>query len=811
MVLSIDEVYRDHNTPGIPGSGDHEPDKAEIRALLKRIMDSGGQSITRNTYAALVAVTPPNENYLGIVLNDPIATRNGYYSRVGGAWTRGRGFPDTLASLTAVSGTNNLTATVSSAVDPATVVAFSMVATTTNSGAMTLSVAGETARPLLSAGGQPMAAAEIMTGHLYLIFRDGSNYRALTSGSFQTYFRGAWSNAANYQADDLVQSGGSVWIALQANTNVTPVAGVNWALFLPGATVADGTISRAKLTIGVSASVPRTLLEIDSSAGSGGDDTTALNTLLAATRYPLINPGTYKVDKPTIPSTLHSLEGQGDVFFQINSGFTTGVFRGAWDKDNAYVAGDIAHFLVTFETITAGLSPTGLMYRAKTSSTNIPPDPGPLGVDNTYWEYLPFANFFEFAFDDLTIRNIGFDVPLATYPHVRTTAFLGAERVRTDNLRFKQGGGIAIYAGNCVDILHTGAQIKTYGYMGGLMEGSLQENVAFANCHVDAGPSGLATAHGLSISLGKRGYIGNCISRRAGVFGMNVNETDQFRISGMSIDSKQEGFNTISGKNGQINGTAKWDTVLSIDFGVSIDGTTGSGVYNVDSNVVVDRSGVSALVMTGAVTQCTARVIARNCNQTGGANEAGILFSGTDCQGNTGYVTLIDQYSPHRVQYAIAEIDKGNGAPTANKLVVESSVGHLTQDALRAGPSSRIFGAAKRTHVPAVSDASGNVITAATVNAITWGYAADGIDIDLLWQVVPTALGSAGAPMVRATLPVAGVSVSGSGNGTQSTTSKTLGVENSNTHLQVKYYDGVLFPAAVGERMTVRARYTPSL
>lgn len=97
MSQTIDQVFRDFTIEGIPASGEHWPDKKEIRALLKLIQNSGGQSITRNTLAALNGVTPPNENYMGVVLTGAGA---GYYSRSGGARVFGRPFPDTMAGVT---------------------------------------------------------------------------------------------------------------------------------------------------------------------------------------------------------------------------------------------------------------------------------------------------------------------------------------------------------------------------------------------------------------------------------------------------------------------------------------------------------------------------------------------------------------------------------------------------------------------------------------------------------------------------------------------------------------------------------------
>src|SRR5690606_18128992 len=50
-----------------------------------------------------------------------------------------------------------------------------------------------------------------------------------------------------YASGDIVESGGSLYMAMVANpTSAPPSAG--WELFLPGATVADGTIDYPKLS-----------------------------------------------------------------------------------------------------------------------------------------------------------------------------------------------------------------------------------------------------------------------------------------------------------------------------------------------------------------------------------------------------------------------------------------------------------------------------------------------------------------------------------------------------------------------------------
>ena len=45
-------------------------------------------------------------------------------------------------------------------------------------------------------------------------------------------FRGAWSSAASYAADDAVLHSGAAWLAKQANANVTPTEGANWTLLV---------------------------------------------------------------------------------------------------------------------------------------------------------------------------------------------------------------------------------------------------------------------------------------------------------------------------------------------------------------------------------------------------------------------------------------------------------------------------------------------------------------------------------------------------------------------------------------------------
>lgn len=75
---------------------------------------------------------------------------------------------------------------------------------------------------------------------------------AVLNESVSARFKGSWSGSTTYETGDMVESGGSVWKARASSTNATPAPGSPyWELFLPGATVADGAVTFAKLAQGV--------------------------------------------------------------------------------------------------------------------------------------------------------------------------------------------------------------------------------------------------------------------------------------------------------------------------------------------------------------------------------------------------------------------------------------------------------------------------------------------------------------------------------------------------------------------------------
>jgi hypothetical protein len=179
MALTPRSVYRYYEVDGVPSSGDHWPKKAEVIQLLEQMQGSANSpAVVRQTRSELEAVTPASETYGGMVLNDPNPANNGYYSRSGGAWVFGRGFPDTFARV-ALSGSGTAqTGVVQAGVNPASIEVFFAKVATANTGALTLSISGEAPKPVVNLAGNTLSAGE-WTGMVMFYLNDANQYQML--------------------------------------------------------------------------------------------------------------------------------------------------------------------------------------------------------------------------------------------------------------------------------------------------------------------------------------------------------------------------------------------------------------------------------------------------------------------------------------------------------------------------------------------------------------------------------------------------------------------------------------------------------
>lgn len=194
-VLSPKSVY----APG------RKPPKAEIIQLLDQIIGaSGGPSVVRQTAAALDLVTPAAETYGGVVLNDPDPTKNGYYYRSSAVWVKGRGFPDTFAELTGLGGSANaVTASSAPGVVPGDVEVFYIVPLADNTGPVTLSINGGSAKSVKNVSGADLSAGLWTSGRRLMLVDAGTSYGLLSDPDADAAAASAAASAAtaNEEAD----------------------------------------------------------------------------------------------------------------------------------------------------------------------------------------------------------------------------------------------------------------------------------------------------------------------------------------------------------------------------------------------------------------------------------------------------------------------------------------------------------------------------------------------------------------------------------------------------------------------------------
>lgn len=256
-LLTPESVFRRYETMGVPESGPHDPEKAEIIGLLNQMMASASApAVVRQTKAALDAVTPLEETYGGMVLNDPDPTKNGYYSRASGIWVKGRGFPDTFAALTAIGGTANaITAATEAGVNPADILVIMLPDPpgTNLAGAVTIALNGGTPEPVYAAAGGLLAAGDIIDGVGTMFFRSGAGWRQLFSSRTGATFdhQGLWDVGKTYTEGQVVYGSDEVWYQLKdpSSTGDDPVGSVTgaWLKIFEAVAIADGSVTNAKL------------------------------------------------------------------------------------------------------------------------------------------------------------------------------------------------------------------------------------------------------------------------------------------------------------------------------------------------------------------------------------------------------------------------------------------------------------------------------------------------------------------------------------------------------------------------------------
>lgn len=175
-MLTPASVFRNYVTDGVPDSGNHQPEKAEIIQLLNMFFGvSRGGWVVARTLAELNTITPPNPTDGGVVLTGSGA---GYYDRDGGAWVFGRGFPDTFARVMLSGSATAQIGSVNTGVNPSSIEVFFAQVITPNAGALTLSIDDGPARPVMNIAGNALSAGE-WTGMVMFYLTDAGQYQLL--------------------------------------------------------------------------------------------------------------------------------------------------------------------------------------------------------------------------------------------------------------------------------------------------------------------------------------------------------------------------------------------------------------------------------------------------------------------------------------------------------------------------------------------------------------------------------------------------------------------------------------------------------
>lgn len=193
MVLELaPSVWRDFALSGVPASGRHEPDKSKIRAwgtwverMIAAFTSNGG--LVYATKAAMDADLLHAVHVSAWVVDDPVAANNGIYEKLGasgaGSWNRLADLPYSfIACDDAGAGTANaiqMTSSIPAPVSPGAALFIGNIFEA-NTTAVTLSLNGAPAKPLVSNSGNPLLSGYLAAGMRISFIDDGASYRLIS-------------------------------------------------------------------------------------------------------------------------------------------------------------------------------------------------------------------------------------------------------------------------------------------------------------------------------------------------------------------------------------------------------------------------------------------------------------------------------------------------------------------------------------------------------------------------------------------------------------------------------------------------------
>ncbi|MCM2399428.1 hypothetical protein NBH19_25410 [Rhizobium sp. S95] len=196
-------VWRNYVTDGVPSSGNHPVKKSECRnwgtAVEVRLDAVSTAAKLYATRSSLYADLTEDANTLAWVYGDSTAAYNGIYMKVGasgsGSWTRIGDLPYSFVKMSDTgAGTPNAIQLTSSIPTSDSVLRISNVFEA-NTGNVTISENGGTAKALLTVSGEQIASGGLTAGMMITYVDDGVSYR-LTSDQASAAIQEAAEDAA---------------------------------------------------------------------------------------------------------------------------------------------------------------------------------------------------------------------------------------------------------------------------------------------------------------------------------------------------------------------------------------------------------------------------------------------------------------------------------------------------------------------------------------------------------------------------------------------------------------------------------------
>lgn len=198
---SIDELIGNITRDGLQQTTRIPMDALARQLASDSVMSAFSGVVGKKTVALLNAVTDVQNGTPGHVYDDPNADRNGIYTREGTGWIFQRSFPDSAAYLRVISdqAPNSVFARTRVGVSPARVEIFFITPLATNTGSVSLSINGSSAKPVININGDALLPGEWTEGRVKLLCDIGTAYQLLQDPDVEALSQQSVESAASAQ------------------------------------------------------------------------------------------------------------------------------------------------------------------------------------------------------------------------------------------------------------------------------------------------------------------------------------------------------------------------------------------------------------------------------------------------------------------------------------------------------------------------------------------------------------------------------------------------------------------------------------